>query len=62
MVDGKYMISEITFTPTVTLVNEAHGEKAVRLLHKAEAACLISNSLRSTILLEPIVNVVAVAM
>lgn len=52
-VDGKYMISEITFNPKVTIPNENEREKALRIVVKSEAACLISNSLKSKIILQP---------
>ena len=48
-VDGKFMMSEIILEPSVTIVNESDREKAERILNKAEAACLISNSIRSKI-------------
>jgi peroxiredoxin-like protein len=52
-VDGKFMISEIELCPVVTIRNEADREKAFRILEKSEAACLISNSIKSTILFKP---------
>ncbi len=51
--DGKYMIVEIILHPTVVVVNQEQVEKAIRLLEKSEAACLISNSLKSKIVLQP---------
>ena len=54
-VDGKLMLNEIELTPTVVITDLAQQEKAIRILHKSEAACLISNSLKSTVLLHPIV-------
>lgn len=55
MVDGKYMISKIVLKPIIMITNELHKEKAERILHKAENACLISNSLKSEIIFEPTV-------
>ena len=52
-VDGKFMISEIVLTPVVTISNETDKEKAFRVLQKSEAACLISNSIKSKIVFEP---------
>lgn len=51
--DGKYMISEIILSPVVTIRCEKDRHKAERILQKAEAACLISNSIRSKIILNP---------
>ena len=52
-VDGKYMISEITLSPVVSVKYEKDKEKAIRLLEKSEAVCLISNSIKSKIILDP---------
>lgn len=52
-VDKKYRITEITLRPRITLFNEADSERALRLIDKAEQHCLISNSIVSTIHLEP---------
>lgn len=56
-VDGKFMISEITLRPEITLKNEADKDKALRLIHKSEANCLISNSMKSKIILEPVIKI-----
>lgn len=56
-VDGKYMISEIALSPVLTIKNNAENEKALRLLEKSEAACLISNSVKSTIVFKPTINI-----
>lgn len=52
-VDGKYLMTEIILEPTVTIVDEKDREKAGRILVKAEAACLISNSIKSKITMIP---------
>lgn len=51
--DGKLMISEIVLRPVVTVNSEANKEKALRILEKSEAACLISNSVKSKIVFQP---------
>ena len=56
-VDGKYMISEVELMPTVTISNEADKEKATRVLMKSEKACLISNSVKSTIIFNPTITI-----
>jgi len=53
MVDGKYMISEITLTPTVTINDESNADRVQRVLMKAESACLISNSIKAAIIFKP---------
>lgn len=58
-VDGKFLMSEILLEPTVTIPNEKDMEKAERVLQKSEAACLISNSVKSKIIMKPVIKVVA---
>ena len=52
-VDGKFLMTEIILEPTLKIKNEADKEKAERILHKSEAACLISNSIKSKTTLIP---------
>ena len=49
MVDGKFMMSEVILEPTVIITDEKDRERAERVLQKSEAACLISNSVKSKI-------------
>jgi len=48
-VEGKFMMSEMILEPTVTILDEKDRERAERVLQKSEAACLISNSVKSKI-------------
>ena len=57
LMDGKYSMSEVVLMPVVAVPAEGDTEKALRILHKAEAACLISNSIKSKVVLLPTVNV-----
>jgi peroxiredoxin-like protein len=57
MQDGKYMMTEITLEPTVTLKNAADKEKAERVLQKSEAACLISNSIKSKVIMNAVIKI-----
>jgi peroxiredoxin-like protein len=52
-VAGKYMISEIMLFPVITIKDGEESQKALRLLEKSEAACLISNSIKSKIIFVP---------
>ena len=52
-VDGKFLMTEIILEPTVTIANEKDRERAERVLSKAEAACLISNSIKSKVTMIP---------
>lgn len=52
-VDGKWMMSEIELKPRVEITDEKYREKTLRIIEKSEKACLISNSVKSKILLNP---------
>ncbi|MDA0195145.1 MAG: OsmC family protein [Bacteroidetes bacterium] len=56
-VDGKFLMTEVILKPTLTIAWEKDRERAERILHKSEAACLISNSITSRIIMEPIIEV-----
>lgn len=56
-IDGKYIMSTIVLKPHLEIVNESDIEKAERILQKSESACLISNSIRSTVLLSTDIKV-----
>ncbi|RTL48278.1 MAG: OsmC family peroxiredoxin [Sphingobacteriales bacterium] len=58
-VDGKFMMSEVVLEPTVTITDEKDRERAERVLQKSEAACLISNSVKSKITMMPTILVQA---
>lgn len=51
---GKRMLmTEVKISPRLTIPGETDKEKALRILEKAKKACLISNSVTSSITLEP---------
>jgi len=52
-VEGKYRMTEILLEPQVVLLREEDKGKAERVLQKSEAACLISNSIKSTVIMTP---------
>jgi peroxiredoxin-like protein len=56
-VDGKYMISEIVLSPVLIIKSNADQERAMRILEKSEAACLISNSVKSKIIFTPVIKI-----
>jgi len=62
IVEGKYMISEIELKPVVVIAADESVERAERVLQKSEAACLISNSVKSKIVFEPLIKVASVEM
>jgi len=57
-IDGKFMMSEVILEPTVTIVDEKDEAKTLRILEKSEAACLISNSVTSKIIMLPTIKII----
>jgi peroxiredoxin-like protein len=57
--DGKFVVSEITLEPTLTITDEKFADKAKRIMEKAEEACLITRSIKTTIHFEPKVAIAA---
>lgn len=55
-VEGKFMITEVLLSPVLTIAPDADKEKALRILEKSEAACLISNSVKAKILFRPMIK------
>ncbi|MFI5131132.1 MAG: OsmC family protein [Chitinophagales bacterium] len=56
-IDGRFMMTEIVLEPTVTITDEKNRERAERVLQKSEAACLISNSVKSKITMIPEIKI-----
>lgn len=52
LVEGKFQFTEITLKPVITLKAVADAAKAKELIEKAEANCLISNSMKARVHLE----------
>ncbi len=59
-VDGKFQMTEIILKPVLEISNENNAERAKRILEKSEKACLISNSIKSKIILEPEIKIASV--
>lgn len=56
-VDGKLQMTEVVLEPVLTVLKNEDREKALRILSKTEAACLITNSIKSTVTMRPLVEV-----
>jgi len=56
LVEGKFQFTAITLKPTITLESDADAAKAKELIEKAEAHCLISNSMKAKVTLEPVIH------
>lgn len=48
-IDNKFMMSEVILEPSLVIRKEQDRERAERILQKAEAACLITNSVKSNV-------------
>lgn len=51
-VDGKYLMTEVLLKAKLSIPNEDKKDRAIRILEKSEAACLISNSVKTEVKLE----------
>lgn len=56
-VDEKFMMTEVILRPHVVILHEKDRERAERVLIKSEAACLISNSIKSKVTMHPVIEV-----
>ena len=61
-VDGKFMMNEVILSPVLTIAPDADKEKALRILEKSEAACLISNSVKAKIVFKPEIKITELVM
>ncbi len=52
-IDGKFMISEIELNPVVKINDQSKADRTLRIIEKSEKHCLISNSIKSKIILNP---------
>ena len=52
-VDGKYEITEITLKPKLTIPDAQNSGRAKRIIEMSEKACLVSNTIKLEIRLEP---------
>lgn len=54
MVDGKYLITQAEMFPIIKLTNpDKDSDKALRVAEKAKAGCLVTNSMKTEIILSP---------
>ena len=56
LVEGKFQFTALTIKPTITLKSSADAARAKELIEKAEANCLISNSMKAKVTLEPVIR------
>jgi organic hydroperoxide reductase OsmC/OhrA len=55
MTEGRYQITHAALFPEVTLPSGTDKEKAIRVLEKAKAGCLVTNSIKSVVSMESVV-------
>ena len=55
--EGKFFMTIIILSPVLTIDNQDKIEKAQRILEKSEAACLISNSIKSEVELKTVITI-----
>jgi peroxiredoxin-like protein len=55
--DGKYVMSEIVIEPELIIADPNREKKAFRLLEKAEEICLITRSIKSKVIMKPVVKI-----
>jgi organic hydroperoxide reductase OsmC/OhrA len=61
-VDGKFLMTEVVLEPHVTVIYEKDRERAKRILERSEAACLISNSIKSRVIVNPVIDLAGVGI
>lgn len=57
-VDGKFMISKVELFPVVEIAREEQRDRAMRVLEKSEPNCLISNSIKSSVVIHPSIQLI----
>lgn len=55
--DEKFMMTEVLLTVNLAIVQEKELEKAKRVLRKSEEACLISNSIKSKVVMSSAITI-----
>ena len=61
-VEGKFQMTEIILKPVLEITDENNAERAKRIIEKSEKACLISNSIKTKIILESEVVIASVGV
>ena len=56
-----FMMTEITLRPKLSVFSARDAERATRIIEKAERHCLISNSIKTSIHLEPEIEIMQTA-
>ncbi len=60
--DNQFMMTEVLLEPVVKIRDEKDRDRALKVLQKAEAACLITKSVRAQVVMTPHIEVVTESM
>lgn len=55
-VENKFLMTEVLLEPKVEIKDEKDVDRAIRVLEKAEANCLITNSITAKVKMHPVVS------
>lgn len=55
--EGGFRFSDVKIRPVLSVMRDEERERGIKLLYKAERACLISRSLNSRVSMEPVIQV-----
>lgn len=56
-VDGKFMMTEVLLEPKLIIKHEKDRERAERILQKSDEACLVTNSIKSNVIMRPVIEI-----
>lgn len=59
--DGKFQMTEVVIEPVLTISDEKDRERALRILTKTEANCLITHSIKAKVVMNPSIIVAGTA-
>ena len=57
--DRMYSFETVTLRPQITISDPTKIDRAMRLIHKADTACLVSRSVAANVVVEPTITVAA---
>jgi organic hydroperoxide reductase OsmC/OhrA len=55
--DGRLAMTEVTVQPEVSIKKPSQESLAIRVMEKTEKACLISNSIKTSVIMTPVVRI-----
>ncbi|MEO6302593.1 MAG: OsmC family protein [Bacteroidia bacterium] len=57
-IDGKYTVTEISICPKLVIPSSQPEDRIRRVFEMSEKACVISNSIKTKIILDPIISII----